>query len=159
MAEADFFLKLSGIDGESCAAGHKGEIDISSFTWGLSAPHDRATGQIVGATSFQEVQFTAKASRASPLLATACDTHQTIKTATLTVRKAGGSQEEYYVIELSDAMVVSYHSGGKEESAVIPIDQFSLTFNKISFNYKPQKSTGSLGSTTAFQSNLLDRQQ
>ena len=33
---ADFFLKLEGIDGESTDDKHKGELDIESFSWGVT---------------------------------------------------------------------------------------------------------------------------
>ena len=34
----DFFLKLDGIKGESADAKHKDEIDIESFSWGMTQP-------------------------------------------------------------------------------------------------------------------------
>ena len=36
MAKTDFFLKLDGIKGESTDAKHKGEIEIESFSLGLT---------------------------------------------------------------------------------------------------------------------------
>jgi len=36
MATVDYFLKLDGIEGESQDYKHKGEIDVESFSWGVS---------------------------------------------------------------------------------------------------------------------------
>ena len=33
-AQADYFLKIPGVDGESTDAGHKNEIEILSWSWG-----------------------------------------------------------------------------------------------------------------------------
>ncbi len=30
----DYFLEIDGVEGESTDAGHKGEIDVLSFSWG-----------------------------------------------------------------------------------------------------------------------------
>ena len=39
----------------------------------------------------------------------------------------------------------SYQSGGSEGSNALPVDQFSLNFAKIEFEYKSQKPDGTLG--------------
>jgi type VI secretion system secreted protein Hcp len=72
-----------------------------------------------------------------------CATGEHIKEATLTVRKAGGEQQEFYKITLEDVMISSYQAGGSGNQA-LPVDQFSLNFAKIDFEYKPQKEDGSL---------------
>lgn len=148
MAAVDFFLKLDGIDGESTDDKHKGEIDIESFSWGVSqmGAHGSGGGGGAGKAVFQDVHFTTKVGKASPKLMLACATGQHIKKATLTVRKAGGTQEEYYKVTLSDLLVSSYQSGGHSGGDVIPTDQFSLNFSKIEIEYKEQKADGSVGS-------------
>lgn len=45
------FLKLDGIKGESKAARHAGEIEVSSFNWGGSQSASRSTGQSRGVDS------------------------------------------------------------------------------------------------------------
>ena len=44
MAAVDYFLKIAGIDGESTADGHKGEIDLESWSWGESNPGAGSAG-------------------------------------------------------------------------------------------------------------------
>ena len=143
---SDYLLKLEGIKGESLDAKHKDEIEIESFSWGATQPAAVASGGGgAGKVSFQDIHFTARVNVASPNLMVACASGQHIKEATLTVRKAGRDQLEYYIVKLSDNLVSSYQSGGVEGSNALPVDQFSLNFAKIEFEYKSQKPDGTLG--------------
>ena len=145
---SDYLLKLEGIKGESLDAKHKDEIEIESFSWGATQPAAVASvGGGAGKVSFQDIHFTMRVNVASPNLMVACASGQHIKEATLTVRKAGRDQLEYYILKLSDTLVSSYQSGGSEGSNALPVDQFSLNFAKIEFEYKSQKPDGTLGAT------------
>ena len=144
MAAIDYFLKLDGITGESVDSKHKGEIDVLSFSFGES--NDRPPGSGGGGPGKVEMSdftFTARTSKASPLLFQHCAQGKHIKQALLTVRKAGGSQQEYLKIKLNDVLISSYALGGDEDEPT-PQDAFSLNFVKLSFDYAPQKSDGSL---------------
>jgi type VI secretion system secreted protein Hcp len=144
---SDYLLKIDGIKGESNDSKHKDEIEIESFSWGATQSGSFATGGGGGAgkVSFQDIHFTTRVGVQSPNLMFACASGQHIKLATLTVRKAGKDQQEYYLIKLSDSLVSSYQSGGSEGSNALPVDQFSLNFAKIEFEYKTQKADGTLG--------------
>jgi len=146
MAAVDYFLKIDGIEGESGDSKHKGEIEILSFSWGATntGSHSGGSGGGAGKVVLQDLHFTTKVNKASPKLFQACATGEHIKKAVLTVRKAGKDQQEYYVIKMDDLLVSSYQSGGHEGGDPIPTDQFSLNFTKISYDYKPQKTDGSL---------------
>jgi type VI secretion system secreted protein Hcp len=140
-------LKIDGIKGESTDSKHKDEIEIESFSWGATQPGTFASGGGGGAgkVSFQDIHFTTKVNAASPNLLLACATGMHIKSATLTVRKAGKDQQEFYIVKMTDNLVSSYQSGGSEGSNALPVDQFSLNFAKIEFEYKSQKPDGTLG--------------
>jgi type VI secretion system secreted protein Hcp len=144
---SDFLLKIDGIKGESTDSKHKDEIEIESFSWGATQSGSFASGGGGGAgkVSFQDIHFTTRVNVASPNLFLACATGQHIKSAVLTVRKAGKDQQEYYIVKLTDNLVSSYQSGGAEGSSSLPVDQFSLNFAKIEFEYKSQKADGTLG--------------
>ncbi len=144
---SDYHLKLDGIKGESTDSKHKDEIEIESFSWGANNPGTFASGGGGGAgkVNFQDFHFTSRTSVASPNLMKACASGQHIKEAILTVRKAGKEQQEYYVVSMSDSLVSSFQSGGSEGSNALPVDQFSLNFAKISFEFKAQKPDGTLG--------------
>lgn len=143
---SDYLLEIDGIKGESGDAKHKDQIEIESFSWGVTNPGSFAAGAGGGVAkaSFHDLHFTTKVNKASPVLMLSCATGKHIPKAVLTVRKAGGKQEEYYKIKLADVMISSYQSGGSESSHAAPTDQFSLNFAKLEFEYKPQKADGSL---------------
>ena len=154
----DAFLKLDGIPGESQDKTHKDEIEIFSFSWGLSNSGSFASGSGggTGKASFQDVHFESATSKASPLVAKACATGEHIKQAMLSLRKAGGEQVEYIKVMLSDVLVSSYNQAGATEGDR-PEDAFSLNFAKIEFDYFPQKADGSLDAPVVFWCDL--RQQ
>lgn len=147
MAAVDFFLKLDGIDGESQDSKHKGEIDVESWSWGESqaGSHSGGGGGGAGKVSMQDFHFVMKVNKSSPKLLLACATGEHIKKATLVCRKAGKEQQEYLKITLSDLLVSSFQTGGSEGSGVLPMDQISLNYAKIEYEYKEQKVDGTLG--------------
>ncbi len=147
MAAVDFFLKLEGIDGESQDSKHKNEIDVESWSWGESqaGSHSGGGGGGAGKVSMQDFHFVMKVNKSSPKLLLACATGEHIKKATLVCRKAGKEQQEYLKITLSDLLVSSFQTGGSEGSGVLPMDQISLNYTKIEYEYKEQKVDGTLG--------------
>lgn len=144
---SDYLLELDGIKGESGDGTIKDALEIQSFSWGASNPTSIASGGGGGGgkVSFQDLHFTSTVSKASPLLLLFCANGTHIKKATLTVRKQGGEQLVYYKISLEDLVVSSYQTGGSNGSGEMH-DQCSLSFTKIKFEYKPQKSDQSLDS-------------
>jgi type VI secretion system secreted protein Hcp len=160
MAAVDYFLKLDGIDGESTDAKHKGEIDVLSWSWGSTNSGTHATGGGGGAgkVAMQDFHFVMEHNKSSPKLMLACATGQHIKKGTLTCRKAGGDQQEYLVVHLSDLLVSSYQAGGSA-SSVKPSDQISLNFSKIEFEYKEQKADGTLGAPVKAGWNLKENKK
>src|SRR5437868_11414365 len=105
----DAFLKIDGIEGESQDHKHGKEIEIISYSFGATQPGSSATGGGAGTgkVSMADIHFTHGIDKASPKLMLACCTGDHIKSAILSVRKAGGSQLEYLVMTLSDVLVSS----------------------------------------------------
>lgn len=140
----DVFLNLDGVKGESKDAnGHAGEIDVLSFSWGCSngASFAHGGGGGAGKVSYSDLNIMLNVCKASVVLMEKCATGDHIKKAVLTVRKAGKTQQEFYIITLTDLLVSSYQASASSE---IPTDSVSLAFSKIEFQYKPQKGDGSL---------------
>jgi len=149
MAAIDYFLKLDGIAGESMDSKHKGEIELLSFSFGetLSAGPGAGGGGGAGKVEMSDFSFTARTSKASPQLFLHCAQGKHIKTALLTVRKAGQSQQEYIKLKLTDVLVSSYAFGADEDEGA-PLDAFELNFVKLAFDYFTQKADGSLDAGT-----------
>jgi type VI secretion system secreted protein Hcp len=147
MATVDYFLKIDGIEGESTDSKHKGEIDLESWSWGSTqtGSHSAGGGGGAGKVHMQDFHFVMRMNKASPKLMLACATGQHIPKAVLTMRKAGKEQQEYAKITLSDLLVSSYQTGGSAKGDIIPLEQISLNYAKIEFEYKEQKPDGTLG--------------
>lgn len=141
----DYFLKIKGIEGESQASGHKGEIEIESFSWGAAQQGSSAWGSGAGAgkVAMQDFHFVMRVNKASPALMLACATGEHINEALLTLRKAGKEQQEYMKIRFSDLLVSEYQTGGSA-GEVLPMDSIALNFAKVEFEYRPQKADGTL---------------
>ncbi len=148
MAAVDYFLKIEGIEGESADSKHKNEIDIESWSWGEtnSGSHAYGGGGGAGKVSVQDFSFSMRVNKSSPKLLLACANGQHIKSALLTCRKAGKEQQEYMKVKFTDLLVSSFQTGGSGGDNLIPVDQISLNFAKIEYEYYPQKEDGTLGS-------------
>ena len=155
MADADCFLEIEGIEGESLDDKHAGEIEVLSWSWGASQPGSMAYGSGGGAgkVNMQDFNFSMRNGKASPNIMLACASGKHIKSAKLTCRKAGGEQEEYLTFTLTDCIVSSYQTGGSED-AVVPTDSVSFNFAKIEVVYRPQNADGSLGAAVEFRYDL-----
>jgi type VI secretion system secreted protein Hcp len=140
---SDIFAKIGDIKGESIDDKHKDEIDVMSYSWGLSNAGSLASGGGgAGKAQFQDFHFTSNTNKASPKLFLSCATGEHIKEATITVRKAGGTRLEYIVIKMNDVLISSYQTGGSSGEDR-PTDQVSMAFAKIEYSYTPQKADGS----------------
>ena len=145
MAAVDYFLKLAGIDGESTADGHKGEIDLESWSWGESNTGSPAAGGGIGAgkVSMNDFSFVMKLNKASPKLFLVCAEGEHIKTAWLTAHRASAKQADYFLKwSFADLLISSYQTGAT--TGELPLDQVSFNFSKIEVEYKEQKPDGSL---------------
>src|SRR5215470_11993047 len=97
----DMFLKLDGIEGESKDHKHAGEIELLSFSWGVSNSSGLACaggGGGAGKASFHDFAFVKRVDSATPQLMLHCATGEHIKTGLITVRKAGEKPTEFLKI-------------------------------------------------------------
>ena len=146
MAHVDYFLAVDGIEGESADAKHKNQIELESFSFSESQSGTFASGGGgAGKVQMQDFNFTMKVSKASASLAVACASGQHIKKAVLTARKAGGTQQDFYIVTMSDLLVSSYQIHGHGAGELVPIDQVSLNFAKIEWKYQLQDEKGNVG--------------
>lgn len=139
MADVDYFLKVDGIEGDSQDSKHSGEIGLRSFAWAASG------GCGTGKCRMQSLLMTMDHGKAAPKLLSALATGDHIKSAVLTCRKAGGGQQDYLKITLSDVVVNKFQHGGSKTNQLPVLDQLGLSFAKIEYEYKEQKSDGTLG--------------
>ena len=150
---ADIFAKIGDIKGESLDSKHKDEVEILSWSWGVSQSGslNQGGGGGAGKATFNDFHFTHRVDKASPTLMRACATGEHIKDATITVRKAGKGQQEFLIIKMNDVIVTSVTDGDSENSRV---ETVSLAFAKVDLEYKPQKRDGSLDAGVHFKYDL-----
>jgi type VI secretion system secreted protein Hcp len=139
-----WFLKIDGIPGESLAAAHKDEIDVLSWSWGVTGRTSPGGGGGGGAgkASFDDFHFVAAVSKASPALFLACATGTHIKSAALSGNRGSGKAKlsEFLRYKLADVQVNSLQQASGEGGPVT--DQFSLSYSKVEISYTPQSATG-----------------
>ena len=145
---SDIFAKIGDIKGESLDSKHTGEIDVMSYSWGVSQTGTFAFGGGggTGKAQFNDFNFTTTVSKASPQLFLSCASGEHIKEATISVRRAGentGSKEDYLILKMTDVLISSYQPGGSSEQNR-PTESVSMAFAKIEFSYRPQNADGSL---------------
>ena len=148
---ADIFAKLGDIKGESPDDKHKDEIEVLSFSWGVtsqSAPG--APGAAAGKPTFQDLSITHTIDKASPLLLKACATGMHLKEATITHRKAGKGQQEFLIIKMADIIITGVAPSGAGDGAATA-EHVALQFAKVDLEYKPQKADGSLDAGVHFK--------
>jgi type VI secretion system secreted protein Hcp len=148
---SDIFAKLGDIKGESVDDKHKDEIEVLSFSWGVTNPGGGSTAVGVGGgrATFQDLTIVHKIDKATPSLLRACATGTHLKDATITHRKAGKGQQEYFVVKLDDIVITGVSHGGSNEIGAS--ESVTLAFAKVQVDYRPQRPDGSLGPSESFR--------
>jgi type VI secretion system secreted protein Hcp len=147
----DMFLKLDDIAGDSVddvkaapsKKPHAGEMDILAWSWGMSqsASTHFGSGGGSGKANVQDLSLTKRIDKASPNLIKFCCTGKHFKEAILTVRKAGDTPVEYFVIKMSDVIVSSVSTGGSGGSDVLT-ENVSLNFSTFEVIFTEQDKKG-----------------
>jgi type VI secretion system secreted protein Hcp len=136
----DAFLKIDGIDGESSDSKHKGEIEVLSFSWGVT---QSITGTVSSSGTFtgQRCDMTPltivkQFDKASPKAAQACAAGDHFASAVLTLSRAAGDKQPYMVYKLSDVLISSCSVGGATHGeGGVPSEEWSLQYAKIELEY------------------------
>ncbi len=150
---SDIFLKLGDIKGESLDDKHKDEIEVLSFSWGVTNPGvSGGGGGGAGKATFLDLSIVHNLDKATPLLLKACATGTHLKDAIITHRKAGKGQQEYLIVKLSDVIITGVTHGGAASQPAS--ENVTLSFAKVDLEYKPQKPDGSLDAGIQFKYDL-----
>ncbi len=149
----DTFLKIDGIEGESVVKGMERQIEVLSWSWGMTqqgSAHS-GTGAGTGKVNVQDLHFTKVVDKGSPLLMKLCCNGKHLKDAVVTMRKAGDNPVDFVKITLTNVLVSSVSSGGEKEGDQL-IESVSLNFSEFRYEYKTQTKDGKAGPavTTGF---------
>jgi len=145
----DTFLKLEGVDGESTADGHAGEIEIYSFSWGASNPvtiGSGASGLTGGKVSVSSFNVMKKTEKSSCKLFSYCCKGKHIPTGEVVMRKAtgDGGQQTFLKYTFGDIMVESVQWSGSTGGDDSPTESLSLAFGNVKVEYFIQGDDGAM---------------
>ena len=132
-----YHLKLDGITGESSIKDHVGEIQLTE--WSLGAPSPARSGSATGGPGkgqhcVSEISCTARISKATPSLFEYCAKGKEIKTAKLTVSRAGSPRGDFLIIDLEKVGITSHQTRGVSDGQV-PLETFSLNFVSMTMHH------------------------
>jgi type VI secretion system secreted protein Hcp len=142
----DQFIKIGNLKGESKDKTHKDEIDVLTWSWGVSNSGSAHTGGGAGSgkVHVNDLTFTKLIDKASPNLMLYCCNGKHIDKATLTVRKAGENPLEYLTIKLEEILVTSVSTGASGDDDRLT-ENVTLNFARVKVAYKEQTEKGGVG--------------
>ena len=145
----DHFFKFDGVEGESRDSKHKGEIDVLSWSWGLSSAVTSAgggSGRGSAKAKPTEFTFTHMYDVASPALLQLVATGRHVKTAILTARRTGGKDGgDFLKVTMKDVLVSGVADGASEAGIT---EVVTIWPKHIEFQYRRQNPDGSVGAPT-----------
>lgn len=139
-AAVDMFMKIDGVDGESQKVGHVNEIDVLSWSWGMSQSATVA-GAGGGKASVHDFTITKLTDKSTPNLMLDLLSGKHITDATFVIRKSGEKPLEYLQIKMTDVIISSINMGGSSGDDR-PTETVTLNFAKFEVQYVPQKPDG-----------------
>lgn len=138
------------VPGSSTAAGHVGDIEVLSWSHGFAQPTSvtRSTagsGSVEQATH-QNLTFTKYLDSATNNLLKYCWSGNQFGKVTLTCYRPDGADDnkpvEYLAVIMQHVIISNYAvSGGPGD---IPVENVSLDYGSVQYNYKEQKQANSL---------------
>jgi type VI secretion system secreted protein Hcp len=139
----DMFIKIGDLKGEAQDKTHKDEIDVLTWTWGVSNSGSVhvGLGAGTGKASVQDFSFTKWMDKSStPLLLAYCNGKH-FPQASLTIRKTGEKPVEYCKIKMEEVIISSVSTGGSGQDDRLT-EHVTLNFGKVSVDYTPQSDKG-----------------
>ena len=127
----DMFLKIEGVPGESPSVKHKGEIELLSFSWGITnKTSNTGGGGGAGKPVVQDFTIVKSMGASSPVLMEKCCRGEHIPSVSITLASKE-SRQEYLKIKLEDVLISSYQTGGGGGGGSVPMDQVSFNFRSV----------------------------
>lgn len=150
----DTHIKFDGIDGESTHKDHKGEIDVLSWSWGLTQATNPSAGGGSGRGKAVPGEFRIVHSydKASPVLAKTAASGKHINSAVLMARKAGEGQKDFLKVTMKEVFVTSVQASAGDQAGIA--EEVAMSYASIDFSYVPSTGKGTLGTPVTFDWNI-----
>lgn len=142
-ATVDYFLKVDGIKGESQAPGHEEEIELASFSWGVSREITAGNSAGDAKAKFEDLAVIKLQDKSSTKLFLASASSKVIDKVVLTGIRTDLAGQQFMKVELEKVVISSFI----ESSATgeLPNENVKLNFQRIELIYRPTNPDGSLG--------------
>jgi type VI secretion system secreted protein Hcp len=152
----DIFMVIDTVKGESTDAGFPGSIQVNSWNWGMtqSGNTHTSTGSGTGKVSVGDLSFVKAVDSTSPTLTQTCCNGTAFKTATLSMRKAGGASALTYLVITLKNVIISSVQLGSSSSDDQQMETITLNFGEFTYEYTSQASAGTGGATTSVTWNI-----
>jgi type VI secretion system secreted protein Hcp len=138
---------MQGIDGDSNISGFEKQIEIVSFSHGVTQPVS-ASGSGRGSLTVAQCEHQAfilqtQMSNHSPKVMLHASNGQAIPKVEVTLCRAAGDKPiEYVKYEFEDVVISSYHPAGSGTGDDVPMESIGLTYGKVKMTYTASDSTG-----------------
>ena len=144
VAASDIFLKIGDIKGEVTDKSHPDEIEVLSWSWGVSGPIAGDSKKAAQPACAQPLSVSKFVDKATPPLVTNAALNTTIPSAKLSVRKPGATPFDYLVVNLAGVTVKTLSDAGSigEDR---PSENLTLAFTSATISYTLQNPDGSPG--------------
>jgi len=158
---ADMFLavrsaRAGDIKGEAAATDHAEEIVVHGWNWGMTQQvaaglptgGGGSAGQAGKRRSLRPLTVYKRIDKASTSLMAVLGSNDSVRTAVLSMRKAGEGQQDFFKVTLTDGRVVDLGYAADDHGNVV--EQVTFAFAKIEVEYRPQSGTGTRGGASSF---------
>ena len=142
-------LRIDDIQGESTLTGHTNEIEILSYSNGISSCIQGSSGSIKTTSckpTASDLTVMTQMDRSTIQLQQALVSGKVIPTADLTYIKTGETSLEFYKIHIENVRVDAVQESGSNEKPTVSV---SLSYSRIAWKYTMQDAnTGGAGEVT-----------
>ncbi len=132
----DMFLKVEGVDGDSTDAKHENWIEVVSYSHGIVAVIEVASGLLTGTPQHQDFTITKRVDKASPALAAKLCSNANIPEVKLELCRATGDKTTFMAYTLTDCRIAAFlpRGSGKAEDP-LPFEEVRFSYRRITWTY------------------------
>lgn len=147
----DCFIQIKDIPGESTDSKHANWIEVLSYSVGVRQAGEATSavgGLSSGRANFSDLTFVKLLDASSSMLAKACAEGRHIGQVILECCQATGQKHCFQKYTLTDTMIGSVSPAGNTRGVESkPLEEVSVKFTKIQFDYTPIDQKGNPGTT------------